>query len=136
MWYTLLVILLILDSLILVTAILLQAGKGGGLAASFGGATSAADSLIGTRQAGNLLTRASWWCGGIFLFLAFVLQIASARTRVPASVLDAPLTAPAAPATPAPGTQKANPVVPLQPEAAPKSGDTTAAPAPTPQPKQ
>jgi preprotein translocase subunit SecG len=136
MWYTLLVILLILDSLILVTAILLQAGKGGGLAASFGGATSAADSLIGTRQAGNLLTRASWWCGGIFLFLAFVLQIASARTRVPASVLDAPLTAPAAPAAPAPGTQNANPVVPLQPEAAPKSGDTTAAPAPTPQPKQ
>src|SRR5688500_20322017 len=109
MWYTLLVILLILDSVVLVTAILLQAGKGGGLAASFGGATSAADSLIGTRQAGNLLTRASWWCGGIFLFLAFVLQIASARTRVPASVLDAPLTAPApaAPAAPT-GGQKAN----------------------------
>ena len=137
MWYTFLVILLILDSLVLVTAILLQAGKGGGLAASFGGATSAADALIGTRQAGNLLTRASWWCGGIFLFLAFVLQIASARTRVPASVLDAPLTAPtpAAPVAPT-GTQKANPAVPL--EAAPKAADTAAAkaPAPTPQPKQ
>jgi preprotein translocase subunit SecG len=138
MWYTFLVILLIIDSLVLVTAILLQAGKGGGLAASFGGATSAADSLIGTRQAGNLLTRASWWCGGIFLFLAFVLQIASARTRVPSSVLDAPLTtpAPAAPATPAPGTQKSSPAIPL--EAAPKSGDTTApaTPAPAPRPKQ
>ena len=135
MWYTFLVILLILDSLVLVAAILLQAGKGGGLAASFGGATSAADALIGTRQAGNLLTRASWWCGGIFLLLAFVLQIASARTRVPSSVLDAPLTAPA-PAAPAPSTQKANPAVPL--EAAPKSGDTTApvTPAPKPQPKQ
>lgn len=132
MWYTLLVILLILDSLVLVTAILLQAGKGGGLAASFGGATSAADSLIGTRQAGNLLTRASWWCGGIFLFLAFVLQIASARTRVPASVLDAPLTTPA-PAAPAPSTQKANPAVPL--EAAPKT-DTTAPTPAAPQPKQ
>ena len=132
MWYTFLLILLIIDSLVLVTAILLQAGKGGGLAASFGGATSAADSLIGTRQAGNLLTRASWWCGGIFLFLAFVLQIASARTRVPASVLDAPLTAPA-PAAPAPSTQQPNPAVPL--EAAPKAGDTTA-PAPSPQPKQ
>lgn len=132
MWYTLLVILLILDSLVLVTAILLQAGKGGGLAASFGGATSAADSLIGTRQAGNLLTRASWWCGGIFLFLAFVLQIASARTRVPASVLDAPLTTPA-PAAPAPSTQKANPAVPL--EAAPKT-DTTAPTPAAPQTKQ
>ena len=71
------VVLLILDSIVLVAAILLQSGKGGGLAASFGGATSAADSLIGTRQAGNLLTKASWWCGGIFLLLAFVLQIAS-----------------------------------------------------------
>jgi preprotein translocase subunit SecG len=135
MWYTFLLVLLILDSLILVGAILLQAGKGGGLAASFGGATSAADSLLGTRQAGNLLTRASWWCGGIFLFLAFVLQIASARTRVPTSVLDKSLSAPA-PAQPAP-TQKANPAVPL--EAAPK---TPATPAPTtpapaaPQPKQ
>ena len=133
MWYTLLVILLIIDSLVLVTAILLQAGKGGGLAASFGGATSAADALIGTRQAGNLLTRASWWCGGIFLFLSFVLQVGSARTRVPSSVLDAPLTAPA-PTAPAPSTQKANPAVPL--EAAPKTGDTAAAKAPTPQPKQ
>jgi preprotein translocase subunit SecG len=138
MLYTFLVVLLILDSVVLVTAILLQSGKGGGLAASFGGATSAADSLIGTRQAGNLLTKASWWCGGIFLLLAFVLQIASARTRVPASVLDKSLTAPAAPA---PVTQKANPAIPL--EAAPKGPATTtptpapATPAPkAPQPKQ
>jgi preprotein translocase subunit SecG len=136
MLYTFLVILLILDSIVLVTAILLQSGKGGGLAASFGGATSAADALIGTRQAGNLLTKASWWCGGIFLLLAFVLQIASTRTRVPASVLDKPLTT--VPAAPAPTTtQKANPAVPL--EAAPKNAPaatTPATPAPTtPAPK-
>jgi hypothetical protein len=36
------------------------------------------------------------------LLLAFVLQIASTRTRVPASVLDKPLTT--APAAPAPVT--------------------------------
>jgi len=139
MLYTFLVILLILDSLVLVVAILLQSGKGGGLAASFGGATSAADSLIGTRQAGNLLTRASWWCGGIFLLLAFVLQIASTRTRVPASVLDKSLSTPAPAAVPA--APKANPAVPL--EAAPKTAadSTPATPAPTtpapkaPQPK-
>jgi len=135
MLYTFLVILLILDSIVLVTAILLQSGKGGGLAASFGGATSASDSLIGTRQAGNLLTKASWWCGGIFLLLAFVLQIASARTRVPASVLDKPLTN--VPTTPVVPTQKSNPAVPL--EAAPKSpaqATTPATPAPsTPAPK-
>jgi preprotein translocase subunit SecG len=128
MLYTFLVILLILDSIVLVAAILLQSGKGGGLAASFGGATSAADSLIGTRQAGNLLTKASWTCGGIFLLLAFVLQIASARTRVPASVLDRPLSTTPAPAAPAPAAQqKSNPAVPL--EAAPK-GDSAAGKAP------
>jgi preprotein translocase subunit SecG len=137
MLYTFLVILLILDSIVLVAAILLQSGKGGGLAASFGGATSAADSLIGTRQAGNLLTKASWWCGGIFLLLAFVLQIASTRTRVPASVLDKPLTnVPAAPVTGS-GSPSSNPAVPL--EAAPKNtapATTPATPAPTtPAPK-
>ena len=129
MLYTFLIILLILDSVVLVVAILLQAGKGGGLAASFGGATSASDSLIGTRQAGNLLTRTSWWCGGIFLLLAFVLQIASARPGAPSSVLDKSLNAaPAAPA-PAPSTDK-NTAVPL--EAAPKQPVTPAPTTPAP----
>jgi preprotein translocase subunit SecG len=134
MLYTFLIVLLILDSVVLVTAILLQSGKGGGLAASFGGATSAADALIGTRQAGNLLTKASWWCGGIFLLLAFVLQIASARTRVPASVLDKSLSTPV-PTAPAPASsQKANPAVPL--EASPKNAEATPKPTPaTPAPK-
>ena len=57
-------ILLIIDSIVLVAAILLQAGQGGGMAASFGGVSSSASSFLGTRQAGNLLTKASWWCGG------------------------------------------------------------------------
>ena len=86
--YTFLLILLILDAVILGIAILLQSGKGGGMAASFGGASSSSDSIIGTRQAGNLLTKASWWCGGIFLGLSFVLQLMSSRAAVPTSVLD------------------------------------------------
>jgi preprotein translocase subunit SecG len=113
MLYRFLLTLLVLDSLLLVVAILLQSGKGGGLAASFGGATSTADALIGSRQAGNLLTKTSWWCGGVFLFLCFLLQIASARTRVPTSVLDKPLTRTpgAAPVTPPAAT---SPAVPLE----------------------
>jgi len=123
-----LVILLIIDSIVLVTAILLQAGKGGGLAASFGGASSSSDSLFGTRQAGNLLTKTSWWAGGLFIFLAFVLQVASSRGRAaPTSVLDkAVATPPAAPTAPATGTGSQN-VVPLQ--AAPAT-PAPAAPAP------
>jgi preprotein translocase subunit SecG len=105
--YTFLLVLLIIDAIVLAIAILLQAGKGGGMAASFGGASSSADSVIGTRQAGNLLTKASWWCGGIFLGLSFILQLMSSRAIAPTSVLDrlgaeTPATAPqgAAPAAP------------------------------------
>jgi len=100
--FTFLLVLLIIDSIVLVTAILLQAGKGNGLAATFGGVSSSADSLLGTRQAGNLLTKASWWGGAMFLFLSLVLSIASTQRRAPKSVLDQAFTAPAAPA---PATQ-------------------------------
>jgi len=81
--YTFLLVLLIIDSVVLVTAILLQSGKGDGLSASFGGVSSSSDSLLGTRQAGNLLTKTSWWGGGLFLFLAFVLSPMSTQQRAP-----------------------------------------------------
>src|SRR5215208_7267170 len=100
--FTFLLVLLVLDSLVLIAAILLQSGKGNGLAASFGGVSSSADSLLGTRQAGNLLTRTSWWGGALFLFLSLVLSIASTQRRAPRSVLDQAFTQPAAPAPAAP----------------------------------
>src|SRR3972149_2866322 len=94
--YTFLLVILIIDSLVLVAAILMQAAKGGGLAASFGGVTTAADAFMGSRQAGNVLTKVSWWAGGAFLFLAFVLQILSTRGRAPTSILEQGLPAPPA----------------------------------------
>src|SRR5688572_23312205 len=97
---TILLTLLIIDSVILVAAILLQAGKGGGLAASFGGVTSSADAILGTRQAGNLLTKISWWCGGLFLAFSFMLSLTSARSSAPRSILDQTFTAPPAPVVP------------------------------------
>lgn len=102
--YTFLLVVLILIALVVTIAILLQAAKGGGLASSFGGATTASDAFIGTRQASNLLSRVSWWGGGAFLFVAYVLQLMNAGTRVPKSILDqpvgqAPVSAPA-PAAP------------------------------------
>ena len=96
--YTFLLILLIINSIVLIAAILLQAGKGNGLAATFGGVSSSADSLLGTRQAGNLLTKTSWYGGALFLFLSLVLSIASTQRRAPRSVLDQAFTQPAAPA--------------------------------------
>lgn len=127
-----LLVLLILDSLVLVAAILLQSGKGTGIAANFGGVSSSADALIGTRQAGNLLTTITWWAGGIFLGIAFVLQIASTRSRAPRSVLDQPFTRQPA-AAPAPAA--APPALPLQPatpSAAPLATPSTPPPASAP----
>src|SRR5690348_8908197 len=99
--YTFLLVLLVLCSLVVIAAILLQSGQGSGLSASFGGASSSPDSFIGMRQAGNLLTQISWWGGGIFLALAFVLQLMSTRQRTPRSVLEGKLGTPA-PVAPAP----------------------------------
>ena len=131
--YTFLLVLLVIDSIVLIAAILLQSGKGSGLAASFGGVSSSADSLLGTRQAGNLLTKASWWGGGIFLFLAFVLSLSTARSRTPKSVLDDAFTQPtSAPAPAAGGTAPSAGGVNLTP-AAPNTAPGTA-PATTPAP--
>src|SRR6476659_1726452 len=110
MLYTFLLTLLVIDCIVLMLAILLQAGKGTGLAANFGGASSSPDAFIGIRQAGNLLTKFSWWGGGVFLFLAFVLQLMSSRVNTPHSVLEKSLPTPAQTA-PAPTS---TPSVPLR----------------------
>jgi preprotein translocase subunit SecG len=132
--YTFLFTILVLDAIVLVIAILLQSGKGSGLAASFGGASSAAETVIGTRQAGNLLTRTSWWAGGIFLGLSFILQLAGARQRSPRSVLDqtfggAPAPAAAGRAPGQGGTPSTAPAVPLTPAAPPAGAPAGGAPA-------
>lgn len=125
MLQTVLLVLLIVDSFVLVAAVLLQAGKGTGMAASFGGVSSSPDAFIGTRQAGYALTKISWWAGGLFLGIAFVLQIASAHPRVPKSVLDQSVAPPPASTTPAPSS--AAPALPFQNTPAP----APATPAPT-----
>ena len=123
-----LTVLLLLDAIILAAAVLLQAGKGGGLAASFGGAGSSPNSLLGSREAGNLLTKTSWWAGGFFLGLALILQLTSSHTAVPKSVLD-PTGAPAKAAGGPPQTKAgAGQTVPLQPVAPVTPADTKKAP--------
>ena len=126
MVYKFLLTLLIIDSFVLVIAILLQSGKGGGMAAAFGGASSSSDALFGTRQAGNLLTKASWWCGGIFIGLAFVLEISAGRGRVPTSILDKSF-APTKSAPTAPRTQQQVPTT-TAPTAVPGAAPAPAAP--------
>ncbi len=134
MLYNILLVVLVIDAVVLIAAILLQSGKGSGLAANFGGASSSPDAFIGIRQAGTLLTTATWWGAGVFLFLAFVLQIMSTRTQMPKSVLEdtfgqpAPA-APASPTTQAPVTT--GPSLPLTPSNGPAATTPLTTPATT-----
>lgn len=82
--FIILVVLISLLALFLITIILLQSGKGGGLAAEFGGASSSTDSIMGGRQAANVLTRTTWIGGALFLALSLLLAVLSARTTGPA----------------------------------------------------
>jgi preprotein translocase subunit SecG len=97
--FALLLTLLILDALFLSAVVLLQAGQGGGLA-SLGGATT--DTVLGGRQAVTILTKLTWWCGGIFLALSLLLSLVPRGSA--SSELQERLraTTPAAPAPSAP----------------------------------
>src|SRR3989475_3402933 len=63
----------------------LQAGQGGGLASLGTGAGT--EQFMGGRQATTLLTKITWWCAGIFLFVSLVLAVLSSRSAGPRSVL-------------------------------------------------
>ena len=86
MVYGILLAVLILDGIFLGVVVLLQSGKGGGLAAMGGGA-AATDGILGGRQATTMLTRATWITGGTFMTLALILSIMSSRAQVPQSIL-------------------------------------------------
>lgn len=58
------ILLHVFVSLVLVAVVLLQQGKGGGMGAAFGGATT---QVFGGRGAGNLLTRTTAVCAAIFM---------------------------------------------------------------------
>jgi preprotein translocase subunit SecG len=90
---------LVLDGIFLAVVILLQSGKGGGLAAVGGGAAMT-EGILGGRQATTVLTRATWTSGTIFMVLSLVLSIMSSRAQTPESVIQ--IEAPAANTAPQP----------------------------------
>ncbi len=120
--YQFLIAILILDALILATAVLLQAGQGGGLASLGGGAGT--ETIMGGRQATTLLTKVTWWTAGVFLFLALILTFMSQQSTQVRSVLEGQVEAPA-PAQPSP--------LPLETQPAAKNPST---PTPTPPPNR
>jgi len=116
----------ILICFLLLFVVLMQQGKGGDIAAAFGGSSS--QTAFGARSGANFLTRATAWLGAAFMIGAFLLTAAGRSTTggsvvsgvegpaqtTPALPTGAPLPAPPAggagsgsgtpPATPPAGT--------------------------------
>lgn len=124
--YGFLLALLILDGIFLITVVLLQAGKGGGLAAMGGGVT-ATEGILGGRQAATFLTRSTWITGGVFMALSLILAIMSSRAQQPTSILQEDLPAPAAPTPVLPGADLPAPA-PATPDAGAAPGGDAAQP--------
>lgn len=121
----LLMVLLLLTALFLIVLVLIQRGKGGGLAGAFGG--MGGQSAFGTK-AGDLFTRitigvAAFW---IILCMVTIKLMASGRELLDSDIGGA---APPVPATasPAPGGGSgATPSAPASPASAPASGGAPA----------
>ncbi len=85
--YSLLLILLLADCLALSVVILLQSGKGGGLAAGFGGAGTGIE-MMGSRQTASFLHNATKWLGGAFLVICFALSLLTVKGTAPRSLIE------------------------------------------------
>jgi len=136
--YGLLMVLHVLASVALVIAVLLQAGRGGGLASTFGG--GGAQQMFGGRGAGDFLTKSTQILGGTFmatsLFLFLLSGTISGRgTSADDEIIDrfrqtTPLPAPQGGGLPgsAPGSL---PPISTAPLGTPPSGDAGSSPAPS-----
>ena len=137
MLYPLVLVIHIFVCFVLVGVILLQAGRGGGLAEAFGGT---AQSLFGTRGA-VYLTRATTACAVIFMLTSLGLAFLSAQrdhslmADTQAATSPAVSTPTAAPKQPAPAAAESHAhehaVPPTEPAPTAESAPATASPEPS-----
>ncbi|HWC07113.1 MAG TPA: preprotein translocase subunit SecG, partial [Gemmatimonadota bacterium] len=90
MLFSILLLLLVLDCLALILVVLLQAGKGGGLAAGFGGAGTGME-MMGSRQTATFLHNATRWLGGAFLVISFSISLLTVRGSRPQGLIETQL---------------------------------------------
>jgi preprotein translocase subunit SecG len=60
--------------ILLMVIVLLQAGKGEGLAGTFGGPGNMGQ-MFGTRRTADFLSKGTWWLAGIMAFLAIIINL-------------------------------------------------------------
>jgi len=118
--YTLLIVFIALTALFIIAVVLLQSGKGDGLAGV--AAAGYTTQLLGSRQAPDVLEKATWVGAGIFILCCILAPLAVNKTDTQ-RVLQAPTT------TTAPASRPTTTTPPVTPPAT-----TTTPPASTPKP--
>jgi preprotein translocase subunit SecG len=83
--FTFVVVLISIIAVLMTLAVLLQSGKGGGLAGiASGGATT---QILGSRQAPDFLEKATWYLGASFIVLCILSNFVIDQTTAPSSVI-------------------------------------------------
>ena len=75
--YVVILILHILVAVVLMAVVLMQSGKGRGLAGTFGGGGN--QTLFGGRGAVDFLGKATWGLGGLFMLTSLTLAVLSSH---------------------------------------------------------
>lgn len=94
--YTVIIIIHVLVSIVLVGAVLLQAGKGASIGSTFGGASS--QTLFGSAGPATLLAKVTGVCALIFMATSLYLTIHASRQSDKSIMSDAPAITQPAPA--------------------------------------
>lgn len=89
MIYGLILVLHLLICVVLILVVLLQSGKGGGLAGAFGGMGGAGQTLFGGRGAATFLSKATTVLGIAFMATSLVLALMAGTRSGPRSVIRA-----------------------------------------------
>ncbi len=110
--YVFMIILHVLACLVLIGVILLQAGKGGGLSAEFGGG-GGFQSIFGTKTSA-FLTKATGVCAVIFLTTSLTLALVSAKRGESLVVNEVIREQKSQPVVPAAAVEKQAPAAPVQ----------------------
>ena len=122
--YTITVILHLAVCFLMIAAILLQAGKGAEIGASFGGSSQ---TVFGSRGPANFLSKVTVVAAVIFMLTSLSLALLSKRENISSSVIDPSSTinvpAPSSQSS-APDTESTDAPLPASPAPAPDAENT------------
>jgi preprotein translocase subunit SecG len=130
--YTFLLVCHVVIAVMIVGAVLMQSGKGGGLGAGFGG--GGANTLFGSSGGGNFFTKLTMGLAAAFMVTSIALTATKSR-QLKTSIFDQNKASTSAPSAPAGAAAPAAGENSAPATAAPSTGSTPAAPAGSESPK-